>query len=240
MADVDGMEESSSRVTLMTLHSAKGLEFDDVFVAGLEEGILPHRNAATDIAVEEERRLFYVGLTRARRRAWISHAACRSLYGSLEFQTPSRFLSELPRDAVTDDDFGESLSALAGSGFLPGRGIGDREEDAAHAFLDFGEDFDLVPDYPEGSDAVFSDEQAAKGKKRLATAKPEPGDQVRQIPKTVKRTVSGTVFRASDMVRHPVFGPGKILMVDRKKIMVQFFSSGTRLLLADTARLTRE
>ncbi|MDR2391482.1 MAG: UvrD-helicase domain-containing protein [Planctomycetota bacterium] len=235
VADVDGMAEGTSRVTLMTLHSAKGLEFDDVFVAGLEEGVLPHRNAETDTAVEEERRLFYVGLTRARQRVWISHAACRSLYGSIELQTPSRFLSELPQDAVSGDDFGCSLSMSSGSGFVPGMARGE-----GYDFPDLGDDFDPVPDCQGGSDAFFSDGRNTGGKRRSTMAKPETDDRIRQILNETKSTMSKAAFRAGDLVRHPTFGSGKVLVVDRKKIRVQFFASGTRLFLADTTRLTRE
>jgi DNA helicase-2/ATP-dependent DNA helicase PcrA len=84
-------------VHLMTLHNAKGLEFDVSFLVGLEEGILPHsRSAGSDFDVEEERRLFYVGLTRARERAYLSFARRRALYGTFRDASPSRFLSEIP------------------------------------------------------------------------------------------------------------------------------------------------
>jgi len=91
------------RVTLMTLHAAKGLEFDTVFLPGWEEGLFPNQRALDDggeKALEEERRLAYVGLTRARRRAIISWAANRRLYASWQAAIPSRFLAELPEAEV--------------------------------------------------------------------------------------------------------------------------------------------
>jgi len=101
VSDVDGFEEASPRVTLMTLHSSKGLEFPVVFIAGLEEGLLPHVLALEDDperGAEEERRLFYVGLTRAMDELLLTHARMRLHFGETSWQTPSRFLGELPRE----------------------------------------------------------------------------------------------------------------------------------------------
>jgi DNA helicase-2/ATP-dependent DNA helicase PcrA len=90
-------ESPEGRVALMTLHAAKGLEFDVVFIIGLEEGLLPHSRAIQEGGVEEERRLAYVGMTRAKQRLYLSFAVQRSLYGSLMENPPSRFLAELPQ-----------------------------------------------------------------------------------------------------------------------------------------------
>jgi DNA helicase-2/ATP-dependent DNA helicase PcrA len=84
------------RVTLMTLHNAKGLEYDHVFVVGMEEGTFPHARSMDDQNLEEERRLCYVGITRARKTLTLSYARVRSTYGEREYQMPSRFLSEIP------------------------------------------------------------------------------------------------------------------------------------------------
>jgi len=83
-------------VALMTLHASKGLEFDVVFIVGLEEGLLPHARSVAEGMLEEERRLLYVGMTRARWRLYLSLAHQRSLYGTVMLNGPSRFLSELP------------------------------------------------------------------------------------------------------------------------------------------------
>lgn len=94
-------EEGREAVLLMTMHTAKGLEFETVFLVGLEEGLLPHsRSVDSESEVEEERRLFYVGLTRARERAFLSYARRRSLFGGFRDQLPSRFLSEIPRSLL--------------------------------------------------------------------------------------------------------------------------------------------
>lgn len=98
VADVDNHDPNADSVTLMTLHSSKGLEFPYVFIAGVEEGLLPHENCEEDN--EEERRLFYVGLTRARKQVFLSYACSRFRRGHTEFSGPSPFLMELARDAV--------------------------------------------------------------------------------------------------------------------------------------------
>ena len=91
-------ENTSDRVNLMTLHAAKGLEFPHVFVAGMEEELLPHRTSLEEENLEEERRLAYVGITRAQRTLTFSLARKRRRYGEWEEREPSRFLAELPAD----------------------------------------------------------------------------------------------------------------------------------------------
>jgi len=97
VADADEVDDDDSRVLLMTLHTAKGLEYRAVFLVGMEEGVFPHLRSLTEPdQLEEERRLCYVGITRARERLYLSHAYCRSLWGSTQFNPPSRFLQEIP------------------------------------------------------------------------------------------------------------------------------------------------
>ncbi len=101
MTDTDTLNESAGRVTLMTLHSAKGLEFPVVFITGLEEGLFPHERSLLDEGkVDEERRLFYVGITRSCRRLLLSYSEQRYQFGKTALRMPSRFLRELPVDAV--------------------------------------------------------------------------------------------------------------------------------------------
>jgi DNA helicase II / ATP-dependent DNA helicase PcrA len=101
VSDQDELEEAPDRVTLITLHAAKGLEFPVVFIVGLEEGLLPHRRALEDEReLEEERRLAYVGMTRAKDRLYLVHAHHRSTYGVGAQSDPSRFLAELPEDLL--------------------------------------------------------------------------------------------------------------------------------------------
>ncbi|MFZ5862442.1 MAG: ATP-dependent helicase [Nitrospirota bacterium] len=99
VADTDALTSSDGAVPLMTLHSAKGLEFPVVFLVGVEEGIFPHSRSLNDPdAMEEERRLCYVGITRAKERLYVTYTGLRRLYGSVQFNAPSRFIEEIPEE----------------------------------------------------------------------------------------------------------------------------------------------
>jgi DNA helicase II / ATP-dependent DNA helicase PcrA len=102
-SDQDELVEEGGRVTLMTLHNAKGLEFRAVFLIGMEEGVFPHARSLEEQGLEEERRLCYVGLTRAQERLTLTHASARSLWGSKSYNLPSRFLDELPEERIERD-----------------------------------------------------------------------------------------------------------------------------------------
>jgi DNA helicase-2/ATP-dependent DNA helicase PcrA len=102
VSDVDGLDESVSGVTLITLHQAKGLEFPVVFIVGMEDGILPHIRSFDDPGqMEEERRLCYVGVTRAKQRVYLVRAFRRSLMGSSTINGPSRFLQDIPPHLIS-------------------------------------------------------------------------------------------------------------------------------------------
>ena len=104
-ADIDSMDDKSDVVTLMTLHSAKGLEFPIVFMVGVEEGSLPHQRAtSSEDELEEERRLCYVGITRAKEQVYLTHANLRRLYGREEYRARSRFIDEIPEDLLEHVD----------------------------------------------------------------------------------------------------------------------------------------
>ena len=112
---LDRQEEESAddKVQLMTLHAAKGLEFPHVFLMGVEEGILPHRNSIDDGNIEEERRLAYVGITRAKQSLIITMASKRKQFGEIINSTPSRFLDELPQDNLEREGFGDDNPEVA-------------------------------------------------------------------------------------------------------------------------------
>lgn len=108
MTDIDSYNADSDNVVLMTIHAAKGLEFNNVFLVGMEENIFPGiRSALSQTELEEERRLAYVGITRAKNRLYLTNARSRKLYGSTTFNPPSRFLREIPRELLeqADSDF---------------------------------------------------------------------------------------------------------------------------------------
>ena len=99
-SDQDALRDQQSLVTLMTLHNAKGLEFRAVFMIGMEEGVFPHSRSIEQNELEEERRLAYVGMTRAKEHLTLTHASARALYGNRNYNLPSRFLEELPQEEV--------------------------------------------------------------------------------------------------------------------------------------------
>lgn len=111
--DIDKLDESAKAVSLMTLHSAKGLEFPIVFLAGLEEGIFPVTRAMFDeTQLEEERRLCYVGITRAKDTLYLTHAGRRTLYGKTNYSKKSRFLDEIPNDSIKNLNDANSLKRV--------------------------------------------------------------------------------------------------------------------------------
>lgn len=127
VADIDDLEEESGAVSLMTMHSAKGLEFPVVFVTGLEEGIFPHSRAFYNVdEMEEERRLCYVAITRAQKRLYLTYCTERNLFGKTSYNKPSRFLQELPEDCV-QGDLPQESAPMAERAQAPGQGSGHGE-----------------------------------------------------------------------------------------------------------------
>jgi ATP-dependent DNA helicase UvrD/PcrA len=122
-SDQDAMRGEGSLVTLMTLHNAKGLEFRAVFMIGMEEGIFPHSRSLEENTLEEERRLAYVGMTRAKERLTLTHASARSLWGNRSYNLPSRFLDELPEEGVERERLRpaswSSYASASGGGIAP-------------------------------------------------------------------------------------------------------------------------
>ncbi len=142
VSDVDQADTSSDAVTLMTLHSAKGLEFPVVFMAGMEESIFPHSRSLFDQhEMEEERRLCYVGMTRAREELYMTYASTRTLYGGLQHNPASRFLSEIDSESSIDNGFFISGGNLSGVDGTARSGISDQP---------FVEEPRYVPDLVEG------------------------------------------------------------------------------------------
>jgi len=137
VSDQDGLEDGQGRVSLMTLHTAKGLEFGFVFVAGCEEGLLPHARSIGDgyededaAGVEEERRLLYVGMTRAQEELTLTCAQRRRHFGQETFSNPSRFLDEIPSELIAggrgDDDEESTLGRYEAADDVPALSVGDR------------------------------------------------------------------------------------------------------------------
>ncbi len=139
VSDLDELEDRADRLTLMTIHAAKGLEFSVVFVAGLEENLLPHFRSIDSVeALDEERRLLYVAMTRAKDRLYLSYAETRPMNGRLEFQSPSRFLSDIDVTKLRGAGVPQRLSSrYVSNEELEGGGSWNRIEPAAPARTGF-------------------------------------------------------------------------------------------------------
>jgi DNA helicase II / ATP-dependent DNA helicase PcrA len=135
----DDLSDDEGVVTLMTLHNAKGLEYDVVFMIGCEDGVFPHSRSIEAGDVEEERRLCYVGMTRARKELTLTHARTRALYGAREWNVPSRFLAEIPVELTDAEEHGAAARATSWTG---GATVGGAATSAAAvgAHFNVGED----------------------------------------------------------------------------------------------------
>jgi len=124
ITDIDDVKENENAVLLMTLHGAKGLEFPNVFICGMEEGLFPHARSLTDDEeLDEERRLCYVGMTRAEQNLYLTYTQQRNLYGNIMYNTKSRFLEEIPDTFIEEIDLNEPDEHSSGLGFNVGERI---------------------------------------------------------------------------------------------------------------------
>ncbi len=225
VADTDDLDDDN-RVVLMTLHSAKGLEFPNVFLVGAEEGVFPHLRALTEPdELEEERRLAYVGITRAQQRLHISHAWSRNLFGSTQYNPPSRFLDEIPSELVESK----------GSGV--GRG-GGRHSYRQHDRPRSRDRAGAQPRRSPLSSYDPDDDEAHAHRERVVEAAMRAGQRAPQ-----PSGADAIGLRVGDDVSHPTFGDGVILEVrgdgDRAEATIRFRDVGTKHLSLAWAPLTR-
>ena len=137
VADTDALDDDDSAVVLMTLHSAKGLEYPVVFLMGLEDGVFPHiRSLGEPAELEEERRLAYVGITRAEERLYLTNAWSRTLYGATQYNPPSRFLNEIPEELLTEAEGSRSDKRRTGRTNFGGGGRRERMSEGRDRIVD--------------------------------------------------------------------------------------------------------
>ena len=214
VADTDELDDDD-RVVLMTLHSAKGLEYPAVFVVGMEEGVFPHSRALSEPTdMEEERRLAYVGITRARERLHLSHAWSRQLFGTTNYNPPSRFLDEIPAQLV------EQAGAVGGRsnyGRQSYRPRADRSVDAPPAYKRRSPVSSFDPD-----------DDVDWHRERVVDAAINAGR--RSAPAPVNSQELG--LKVGDDVEHPAFGEGIILEIrgqgDKAEATIRFPGVGTK------------
>ncbi|WP_165061087.1 ATP-dependent helicase [Adlercreutzia sp. ZJ154] len=215
--DLDTVSEDGRAVTLMTVHSAKGLEFDCVFVAGMEEFVFPHMNSVGDpMSVEEERRLAYVAITRARKRLWLTCAQSRQLFGQTSANPTSRFIHEIPSE----------LRHTTGLGSLGFSGTGWEKRGSRRGISGSGSE--------AGEGRVFGQSSAsgAGGRSRSFGAGINPN--------AGKKAAAKMTFAVGDTVDHKTFGRGKVMKVDGDTLHIKFAKTGqTKKLLKDYAPIVK-
>jgi len=213
VTDLDSMEEGARGVTLMTLHSAKGLEFDHVFLVGLEEGVFPSsRSLFDDDKLEEERRLCYVGMTRARKKLLLSHARTRALYNERRTNDRSRFLGEIAPDLIEGEN--QRRDAVRLPPPKSSSGFGERAPSATKS-VSIGSRTDPlnIPGVTRGAQGF--------------------------VPSKARLNEAPSLFQAGDRVRHGRFGEGEVVEVSgsgrEAKLTIEFDKGGRKQFLADLA-----
>jgi DNA helicase-2/ATP-dependent DNA helicase PcrA len=243
VSDQDTLEERPERVTLITLHAAKGLEFPVVFMVGLEEGLLPYARAMDDEReLEEERRLTYVGMTRAKDRLYLVHARHRSAWGSGGVEVaPSRFLADLPEELLEVDRGRRG----AGLGWVRDRENGGGMDDESGYGGGFGRNSpsywgrprpgleplrpERLPDLTVPEREALPEVDLGSGGFREVNAEPTDGGEL--------------AWRAGDRVRHRRFGDGIVVssqwVSGDEEVTVAFEGQGVRRLIGSYAGLER-
>jgi len=194
VSDLDSLEEAAESVTLMTLHAAKGLEFPVVFLAGLEEGIFPHsRSLNSNTEMEEERRLMYVGVTRAEDLLYLTYAKKRLIWGDYKYCTPSRFFKEIPQNLIVTNYAREKEQKSSYSNTKPGSwGYSKNNEGSKPVNKDFKsfKDSPLQTDYSKGFGSNFV---APKYKKIEETKSPKVEVKLYKptVQKVQEKAISG-------------------------------------------------
>ena len=230
--DLDTMGEDGKAVTLMTVHSSKGLEFDCVFTAGMEETLFPHMNSVNDAAgIEEERRLAYVAITRARKVLYLTCAQQRQIFGQTSANPVSRFIHEIPAEL-------RQTSGLGSAGFS---GTGWEKRGSRRGIAGSGTE--------AGGGRVFGRSSASgsagRGDRDRAGRSGHTGSSTHGSggyvnPKAGKKEAAGVTFAVGDAVDHKTFGRGKVVKVDGDTLHIRFAKTGqTKKLLKDYAPIVK-
>jgi DNA helicase-2/ATP-dependent DNA helicase PcrA len=249
-ADADEADEKKG-ILLITLHAAKGLEFDDVFLAGFEDGSLPHASSkGDDDQFEEERRLAYVGMTRAKERLTLSYVLRRMVRGEWISREPSPFLSAIPESVLEREDMtsgfgrrrtgdfleGGERGGARDRGFGPGRGFGDGR--GSSLFPDYeseSQEPESFPSYPSKKSSSSSSITSSRFPARNLSP-------VRPVMRRTPPPPTASGFRRGSKVRHPEYGTGVVLTIegsgDSEKVIVYFDSAGRKKFVARFANLT--
>src|SRR3954447_4470920 len=230
--ETDNFDTDTDKVTMMTLHAAKGLEFPVVFIVAVEDGVLPHERVGQHPdELEEERRLAFVGITRAKEELQLSYAVTRDFRGVRRRTIPSTFLMEMPRHEM---EMVDSASTLDGAGMQPWDDIADDDADESW------EDWQIEDVAGEPAESNFKSRivvAAAAIKTAAAMEREASSDEAKseELPR-----VSPDVFRQGMTVTHPEYGPGKIIALSgadkNRRATIQFATVGQKkIILAHSA-----
>ena len=240
-------EDDGNKVTLMTVHSAKGLEYDYVYIVGMEEGLFPSSRSAESLAdLEEERRLMYVAITRAKKGLMLTFSEMRRVWGKTENTSPSRFLKEIDADYL-DANF--NIEELSGRNRWE-RALGD-DEDARPKFESLKSRYGGGNARPSGGNARTGGSAGRSERPRPEVINtPPPIDPSRAGMRSVgvhrdgeASTLGDCIYKVGDRVSHPKFGAGRVERIDPlttdHKVTIIFDTYGTKTLLANFAKLTK-
>jgi DNA helicase-2/ATP-dependent DNA helicase PcrA len=233
VSDADDLDDASGSVSLMTMHTAKGLEYDAVFITGVEEDLIPHRISAGEPGgPQEERRLFYVGITRARKRLYLSLAMTRAQFGEVSAAMPSRFLQEIPADLI---HWRQSPGDVNSRGGMQSRALNSRRQSGSGGgFGGFG------GGSGSGGGKRYGDDLVPLGRSERASADPS------RFPNRVTARVRDNgdlVLAPGDRIRHDDFGEGRVDVITgegAKRIAhVRFDTAGAKKLLIKVAPIQK-
>ncbi len=227
VADTDEITDDD-KVVLMTLHSAKGLEYPVVFLVGMEEGLFPSSRALTEpTQMEEERRLAYVGITRAQQKLFVSHAWSRQLFGTTNYSPPSRFLDEIPAELIEEsgavggrNSYGrQSYRNRSGGGAPPAYKRRNDDDDAGSSRTSSG-GRSPVSSFDPDDDVDWHRERVVDAALAAGRRQPEQSNS------------QDLGLRTGDDVEHPAFGEGVIIEIrgqgDRAEATIRFREAGTK------------
>ncbi len=223
VSDQDTLVDKPDSPTLLTLHAAKGLEFDRVFIIGLDDGLLPHnRSIGEEEEMEEERRLFYVGITRARDQLYLVRAERRNMFGHYDNQMPSRFLQDVPDDLVNVDATPRSSSQRGYDRWESGSYRRERRSSFSQRKESYFDEWDEEAT----SSHAWESAQASRESRRYSGGHAAILPQQADTPQREKRI--GVTYKAGMKVKHPTFGEGMILNVqlesDGEQLLDVFFA----------------
>ncbi|MEO7006282.1 MAG: UvrD-helicase domain-containing protein [Terrimesophilobacter sp.] len=242
VAAVDDLDDSSGTVSLMTLHTAKGLEYEAVFLTGIEEGLLPHQMSASQPGgPAEERRLFYVGITRARTRLFLSLAMTRAQFGEVNVAMPSRYLQEIPPELI---DWRQSPGMANSRGGTQPRALNARRGGFGASSHEAIEARGAGVGYAPGSSAPSATAlaRAARNAAKQTQTQKTPTQWTNRVTGTVRDNGSLTL-EPGDRIRHTDFGDGRVSAVTgigpKRVAEVQFDTAGRKRLLIKLAPIEK-